>query len=75
MKKESAILAFAILSIISLCCYIGMVAYNWGYMQSAIDNRVAAFSAPASVAIFSGIPFIIATVVFAVMAVVISRKK
>ncbi|MEG2608978.1 MAG: hypothetical protein RR964_09955 [Lachnospiraceae bacterium] len=73
MKRTS--LFFVVLSMISLSCYIGTVAYNWGYMQSAIDNRVAAFSAPASAAVFSGIPFIIATIIFAVIAIVVYRRK
>ncbi|MEG1548214.1 MAG: hypothetical protein RR232_00405 [Clostridia bacterium] len=75
MKNKKIPLVFLCLSIMSLCCYIGIVAYNWGYMQSAIDNRVAAFSAPANVAIFSGLPFIIATIVFAIIAVIIYKRK
>lgn len=75
MKTNKSVMAFLALSIISLCVYIGTVAYNWGYMQSAIDNHIAYFSAPAYVAIFSGIPFIIATVIFSVIAIVISKRK
>ena len=75
MRTKKSVLTFLSLSIINLCIYIGTVAYNWGYMQSAIDNHVAVFSAPAYVVIFSGIPFIIATVIFLLIAVVISKRK
>lgn len=62
--KEKIICCLKILSGVSLLCYTGIVAYDWGYMQSAIDNRAATFSAPAYVAVFSGIPFLIATIMF-----------
>ncbi|MEG0833762.1 MAG: hypothetical protein RSG78_07060 [Oscillospiraceae bacterium] len=75
MKRKKVVLAFSVMSIISLYCYIGTAAYGWGYMQSAIDNRVAAFSAPACVAAFWGIPFIIAAVIFAIAARVIIKRK
>lgn len=75
MKKGKRSLIFAVLAMISLCCWIGTAAYNWGYMQSAIDHHAAYFSAPAWVAVFSGIPFAIAAVVFAIVAVFIRNDK
>ncbi len=75
MKTKKSVLAFLILSIISTCVYIGNTAYNWGYMQSAIDNHVAYFSAPAYVAIFPGVPFLIVAVIFLIIAIVISKRK
>lgn len=75
VKKRKSLWAFTSLSIISLCIYIGVVAYNWGYMQSAIDNHTAYFSAPSYLAIFTGIPFIIAAIVFAIIAIVVRKRK
>ena len=72
--KKSAIVFF-IISITSLCVGIGVVAYNWGYMQCDIDNLITATSAPAYVTVFTGIPFIIVTLVSIIIAIVISKKK
>ena len=76
-KKENkkSVLIFSTLAMISLCVGIGVVAYNWGYMQCDIDNLITATSAPASVTIFTGIPFIVATIVFVVIAIVLQKKN
>lgn len=75
MKKKKLLSVLIILSAISSYCCIGIVAYNWGYMQSAIDNHTAAFSAPAYLAVILGIPFLTAAIVLAIIAIVILRKK
>ena len=72
--KKSAIV-FLSLSILSTCMGIGVVAYNWGYMQCDIDNLITATSAPAYITVFTGIPFIIVTLVSIIIAIVISKKK
>lgn len=74
MKKKKLLPVLILLSVISSYCSIGIVAYNWGYMQSAIDNHTAAFSAPAYLAVILGIPFLAAAIVFALIAIVIIRK-
>ncbi len=72
--KKSAIV-FLSLSLISLCVGIGVVAYNWGYMQCDIDNLITGTSAPANITVITGIPFIIITLVSIIIAIVISKKK
>lgn len=72
--KKSAVI-FLGLAIISFCTGVGVVAYKWGYMQSMIDNRVATFSFPASIAMLDAIPFIVAMLVFMSIAFVISKKN
>ncbi len=53
----------------------GVTAYQYGYMQSAIDRNVAAFSAPAYVALFSGAPYLLGAVLAGVIAAVLFKKS
>ena len=53
----------------------GVIFYQYGYMQSAIDHNVAAFSAPAYVAVFSGAPYLVGAILTGVMAAVLLKKS
>lgn len=65
-------------SLVAVCLLFLMaihIAYQWGYMQSAIDAKVAYFSAPAYVSVFTGIPYLIAAVIASILAIYFRRKK
>ncbi|WP_317856317.1 hypothetical protein [Chakrabartyella piscis] len=72
--RKSAFIFWGI-SLLSLCVGIAVVAYEWGYLQSIIDHGTPTFSAPAYVSIVSGIPFIIVTLVFAVIAIIVTKRN
>lgn len=64
-----------LISLVNLGLYIKNVSYNYGYMQSTIDYNVAAFSAPPYVAIFSGIYYLLISIVFLIIYLILKRKK
>ncbi len=72
--KKSVLLALCF-AMISLITGIGMVAYHWGYMQCDIDNLVTGTSAPASVTMIVGIPFIIITLILILFAIILAKRK
>lgn len=64
-----------LISLINLGLYIKNVSYNYGYMQSAIDYNVAAFSSPSYVAIFSGMYYLLISLLFFIIYFILKRKK
>lgn len=64
-----------LISLINLGLYIKNVSYNYGYMQSAIDYNVASFSAPPYAAIFSSMYYLLISIVFFIMYLILKRKK
>ena len=75
MKRKTLFCIFLILAAIFFCIYIGAVAYQWGYMQCAIDRNIAEFSAPANISLFTNIPYIIVAAVLFIIAFFIRKRK
>lgn len=44
-------------------------------MQNAIDNHIAAFSAPASIALLQGVPYWMAAAIFIAISIYLKNKK
>ena len=75
MKKNVLLLIFLILAVVFLCIYIGSSAYQFGYMQCAIDRNIAEFSAPASIAWLANIPYAVIAAALSAIAIFIRIKK
>lgn len=75
MKRNRIAMLFKLGTCGFLIAAATITAYQWGYMQSAIDHHVASFSAPAYVAILSGLPCFVCAIVTAILALFFSKKK
>ena len=75
MNRKTLFWLLLILAVIFLCIYIGTAAYQCGYMQCAIDNNSAEFSAPASIAWLSNIPYAAIAAILFIIAEFICRKN
>ena len=62
-----------VLSLLLFGTMTGLVGYNIAYMQCAIAHQGA--SAPAYVALFSGVPFVILIAICLIIARVLKEKK
>lgn len=74
-KFKMFIWLFALVTIILLFLMVVVVAYGWGYMQSAIDHHVAYFSAPANFSLINGIPFLIGAIITGSITFVFYQKS
>lgn len=73
MNKELIRKLLNTISVILFAAMTGVVGYNIAYMQCAIAHQGA--SAPAYVAIFSGVPFVILIAICLIIARVLKEKK
>lgn len=75
MNKKRAVIPAVLAALASWSITLISVSYQWGYDQSAIDHKVAAFSYPACLNLLNGIPGIIATAAFLGLIFYLYRKK
>lgn len=75
MNKKAILRIFLILAVVFLCIYIGASAYQFGYMQCAIDRNIAEFSAPASIAWLTNLPYAMIAAALSAIAIFIGIKK
>ena len=73
MNKELIRKMFYAVSIILLATMTATVGYNYALMECSIAHQGA--SAPAYVALFSGVPFVIIIAICLVIARVLKEKK
>ena len=73
MNKELVAKLLRILSIILFATMTGVVGYNYALMECSIAHQGA--SAPAYIALFSGVPFIALIAVCMIISRLLKEKK
>lgn len=73
MNKAIIIKTLKIIIIILFAVMTAVVGYNYAYMECAIAHQGA--SAPAYIALFAGIPFVILIAVCLIIIKVLKEKK
>ena len=73
MNKAIIIKTLKIIIIILFAVMTAVVGYNYAYMECAIAHQGA--SAPAYIALFAGIPFVVLIAVCLIIIKVLKEKK